>query len=167
MTYRDNEEAVPFVGFSYTLQGGGFSTDELSITNGQDPDPRNRPGDVKWFGPGGSFSFSVGRKGSGQVRDWYMISPRLSVSSTQLMVQGSTQRFPAAGPHSIMPLGSSTLLSSESSLLLSRARVLPALAKTSRLRKSFSPKENRDPPTTGGSAARTAGTPRTTELGAK
>ncbi|KAH6901011.1 hypothetical protein BKA70DRAFT_1524507 [Coprinopsis sp. MPI-PUGE-AT-0042] len=71
MTYHDNGVAIPFVGNDYSLQGGGFSTEELSITNGQDPDPRNRVGDVKWFGPGGSFSFSVGRKGSGQVRDWF------------------------------------------------------------------------------------------------
>ncbi|KAH6903415.1 hypothetical protein BKA70DRAFT_1110789 [Coprinopsis sp. MPI-PUGE-AT-0042] len=71
MTYHDNEVKIPFVGNDYSLQGGGFTVEDLSITNDQDPNPRNRVGDGKWFGPGGAFSFSVGRKGSGQVRDWF------------------------------------------------------------------------------------------------
>ncbi|GAB1319224.1 hypothetical protein MFIFM68171_09434 [Madurella fahalii] len=56
----------------YTPQGF-FVVSALSITSGQDPEHRNNVGDVHYLEAGmpGAFYFSVGRKGSGEVADYW------------------------------------------------------------------------------------------------
>lgn len=68
MTYRDNEAVIRL---NRPLQSGRFTVKQLSITNGQDPEERNKVGDQKNITSNGTFNFSVGRKGSTQVALWW------------------------------------------------------------------------------------------------
>jgi hypothetical protein len=71
MSYHDNYVDFPtFFGTAWTLNSAQFIVEDLSITSGQDPNPRNRVGDVKELIGGRSFMFSVGRKGSKTVANW-------------------------------------------------------------------------------------------------
>ncbi|KAH6883647.1 hypothetical protein BKA70DRAFT_1377999 [Coprinopsis sp. MPI-PUGE-AT-0042] len=75
MTYRDN-----FVDFQFNSNYQGnylqYIVEDLRVTNGQDPNHYTGVGTVKtWTGPNsnnrGDLLFKVGRKGSGEVRDWF------------------------------------------------------------------------------------------------
>jgi hypothetical protein len=70
--YHKNEVSVPYTaGNGITADAAGFTVEEFSITNGQDPDGRNRVGDTKFISPDGfGVYFHCGRSGSSQVKDW-------------------------------------------------------------------------------------------------
>lgn len=69
MTYRTNE--VEFTSASdITIVDGAYTIDDLSITDGQDPQNRNYAG--KTFSlSDGKFTFDVGRSGSAKVANWF------------------------------------------------------------------------------------------------
>lgn len=69
MEYRDNE--VTFNVTSNQLVKGSFTVEDFSITEGQDPKNHIQKGYVASCGNDGKFSFSIGRKGSGSVADWF------------------------------------------------------------------------------------------------
>jgi len=72
MTYHDNAVKLKIQTAGYTLMGGSYKTSDQSITHGQDPAGKNRPGqtyDVS--GSEGRTDFIVGRKGSSQVAVWF------------------------------------------------------------------------------------------------
>jgi len=72
MTYRNNEVHLQIVTPGYTLMGGTYETYARSITSGQDPQDRNKPPQTYDIsGHDGTISFSVGRKGSEHVADWF------------------------------------------------------------------------------------------------
>ena len=49
-----------------------FTLEDLSITDGQDPEGRIERGQERtWFGHSGHFNFDVGRKGSSTVANWW------------------------------------------------------------------------------------------------
>ncbi|KAH6912965.1 hypothetical protein BKA70DRAFT_1265639 [Coprinopsis sp. MPI-PUGE-AT-0042] len=72
--YHKNEVSVPYTaGNGITADAAGFTVEEFSITDGQDPDGRNRAGDTRFISPDGfGIYFHSGRKGSTQVRDWFV-----------------------------------------------------------------------------------------------
>ena len=73
MKYRDNDVYFNYAANpenDYWFQGASLLVQGLAVTGGQDPDPRNRVGDVKIW-EGGKMRFQVGRKGSGAVANWY------------------------------------------------------------------------------------------------
>ncbi|KAH6912518.1 hypothetical protein BKA70DRAFT_1530381 [Coprinopsis sp. MPI-PUGE-AT-0042] len=70
MTYHDNDVNFKFISPNWTLKQATFLVQDLSISSGQDPDPRNRVGDVReWVFD--RFRFSVGRNGSKTVANWF------------------------------------------------------------------------------------------------
>src|SRR6185369_4098972 len=70
MSYHDNE--VEFTGPGAAVAGFRFTVNDLSITPGQDPDGKNKVGDVKAFaGNDGKFNFVVGRKKDNSVALWW------------------------------------------------------------------------------------------------
>lgn len=72
MTYRNNEVHLLVLSPGYTLMGGTYDTFARSITSGQDPQDKNKPPQTYDIsGHDGTLSFSVGRKGSEQVADWF------------------------------------------------------------------------------------------------
>lgn len=72
MSYHDNYVYFTVKTSGYTLQGGTYKTTDRSITSGQDPDGKNDPPHSYEMNPHeGSFGFTVGRKGSGQVASWF------------------------------------------------------------------------------------------------
>ncbi|QXH55719.1 phosphatidylinositol-specific phospholipase C domain-containing protein [Pseudomonas maumuensis] len=80
-TYRDNE-----VNFSpdwhdgtsrYTIASGSYTLNEVYISEGEDPDQKNKKGDVKRFSNDGKMLFEVGRSGSKDVaKSWSEIVKR-------------------------------------------------------------------------------------------
>ena len=77
MTYRDNQVLFKLsrFGTTTTIPYGEFIIKDLSITPGQDPEIRNKPGDTKQWTAlqpyPQRFSFSVGRKKTSQVANWW------------------------------------------------------------------------------------------------
>jgi len=72
MTYRDNYVYLVIKTDDYKLQGGSYVTSDRSITSGQDPDGKNDPPNTYYVrAHDGAIGFSVGRKGSTQVADWF------------------------------------------------------------------------------------------------
>ncbi|HEY9132027.1 MAG TPA: hypothetical protein VIM98_09750 [Dyella sp.] len=72
MTYRDNYVYLQVKSGDYKLLSGTYETKDRSITSGQDPNGKNDPPhsyDVR--GHDGAIGFSVGRKGSSSVADWF------------------------------------------------------------------------------------------------
>ena len=69
MEYRNNE--VTFSVSSNTLVKGSFTVEDYSITDGQDPKNHIQKGFTANCGNDGVFTFSIGRKGSSQVADWF------------------------------------------------------------------------------------------------
>ncbi|KAI0097498.1 hypothetical protein GGR51DRAFT_578045 [Nemania sp. FL0031] len=72
MTYHDNKVRLPFTAKTYKLDSASFTVTDLSITSGQDPEKKNRIGNVKlWDGTSGSIQWSVGRSKSTQVAQFW------------------------------------------------------------------------------------------------
>ncbi|KAH7027241.1 uncharacterized protein B0I36DRAFT_364477 [Microdochium trichocladiopsis] len=72
MTYRDNVLRLPWLAQDYTLGSASFTVLEMAITDGQDPERRNRVGDVKhWQEPDGSIFWSVGRSKTAPVAEFW------------------------------------------------------------------------------------------------
>jgi len=69
MEYRDNE--VFFAVTSNNLSKGSFTVNEFSITDGQDPNGHIYKGFTASCGSDGKFIFSIGRKGSKSVAEWF------------------------------------------------------------------------------------------------
>ncbi|EJL74800.1 hypothetical protein [Chryseobacterium populi] len=69
MEYRDNE--VIFASTSNKLVKGSFTVSQFSVTDGQDPKGHIYAGFTASCGSDGKFSFSIGRKGSKTVADWF------------------------------------------------------------------------------------------------
>ncbi len=70
MTYRDNE-VIFSLADGYTLIDGSFTIESFSITDGQDPDRHIYPGLKVVCDGSGKMTFSIGRKGSDTVADWF------------------------------------------------------------------------------------------------
>jgi hypothetical protein len=70
MQYRDNEVTFAPTG-GYQIIKGVFTVDDASVTSGQDPDGHIHKGLVATCGSNGVFSFSIGRKGSSGVANWF------------------------------------------------------------------------------------------------
>lgn len=77
--YQNNIIKLPFSPpGGYSLVEATYTITELSISDGQDPEKKNKVGDVKhWSGPNGSITFQVGRHLSDKVSNWWIerISP--------------------------------------------------------------------------------------------
>ncbi|WP_131701444.1 hypothetical protein [Chryseobacterium sp. FH2] len=69
MTYHDND--VTFSVTSNNLVSGSFTVNSFSVTGGQDPDNKIHAGLVVNCKGDGKFTFSVGRKGSSDVANWF------------------------------------------------------------------------------------------------
>lgn len=69
MTYHDND--VTFSVASNNLVSGTFTVNSFSVTSGQDPDNKIHAGLVVNCKSDGKFTFSVGRKGSSDVANWF------------------------------------------------------------------------------------------------
>ncbi|WP_323118291.1 PI-PLC domain-containing protein [Burkholderia alba] len=70
MTYRDNEVVLK-IASQYRIVEGAYTVSGFSVTSGQDPDGKIYSGLRKTFGSDGKFSFSVGRKKSTSVANWF------------------------------------------------------------------------------------------------
>lgn len=70
MTYRDNDVYFA-LGAGYALIGGVYTVTGYSITNGQDPDGHIYAGLKVSCGSDGKMTFSIGRKGSEDVANWF------------------------------------------------------------------------------------------------
>jgi hypothetical protein len=77
MTYRDNDVFLPLNG-GYSLISGTYTLNSFSITNGQDPDGHIYVGLKAAIDSNGKMSFSIGRKGSESVANWF--NDRISAS---------------------------------------------------------------------------------------
>ncbi|KAJ1328917.1 hypothetical protein MN608_05647 [Microdochium nivale] len=56
----------------YTLDSGSFKVQELAITNGSDPETRNKIGNFStWQGPDGKITWSIGRKKTREVAQFW------------------------------------------------------------------------------------------------
>lgn len=69
MEYRNNE--VVFASGTGSLVKGSFTVKDFSVTDGQDPDHHIRQGFSSYCGSDGKFNFSIGRKGSKKVAEWF------------------------------------------------------------------------------------------------
>lgn len=69
MTYRSNV-VVLAAADGITITNGTFTVDDLSITEGQDPNNYNYVGQVHTL-QNGEFTFQVGRSGSESVANWF------------------------------------------------------------------------------------------------
>lgn len=69
MTYRSNA-VVLSAADGITITSGTFTVDDLSITQGQDPNQYNYVGQVHTL-QDGEFTFQVGRSGSESVANWF------------------------------------------------------------------------------------------------
>lgn len=70
MKYHDNDVYFQMNG-DYSLVGGSYTINSHDITSGQDPDKKIQDGTVYKFGSDGKLTFTVGRKGSDDVADWF------------------------------------------------------------------------------------------------
>ncbi|KAH6869381.1 hypothetical protein BKA70DRAFT_1242428 [Coprinopsis sp. MPI-PUGE-AT-0042] len=73
MKYHENDVYFSYASKpedDYSIQGGSLVVGDLSITSGQDPQGKNRIGDVKIWELG-RLRFTVGRKGSDTVAKWF------------------------------------------------------------------------------------------------
>lgn len=84
MNYHDNKIRLKLRNGELTQDSDGnygyFKVTELSITSGQDPDKKNKVGDVHKVNSDGELCFCVGRKGSSDVARWW--SERIDKSKT-------------------------------------------------------------------------------------
>lgn len=74
MKYHDNVVKLNLKkGELYEIDGkfGYFKVTELCITSGQDPDKKNKVGNVYPINANGEIVFRVGRKGSSEVANWW------------------------------------------------------------------------------------------------
>ena len=71
MTYRDNSVTFSLAGSGYSLVNGSYTVDTFSVTSGQDPQGRIHQGLQASMNGGGGMTFSVGRKGSEGVANWF------------------------------------------------------------------------------------------------
>ncbi|EJD48873.1 hypothetical protein AURDEDRAFT_122415 [Auricularia subglabra TFB-10046 SS5] len=71
MSYHDNYVTLSYTAPGYTLQRGSYIVNEYKVTSGQDPKGHIAVGQVRSFDRSGSLMFSVGRKGSGDVANWF------------------------------------------------------------------------------------------------
>jgi hypothetical protein len=71
MKYHDNTVNLKIQTRGYRLLSGTYTTSDQRISGGQDPDGKNKPGQTYDVSGGGSINFSVGRKGSKAVADWF------------------------------------------------------------------------------------------------
>lgn len=75
MKYHDNDVYIVPNGFSLFEDGnnsyGSFVIDDYSVTSGQDPDDHIWEGKVIPIDENGKLTFSLGRKGSSGVADWW------------------------------------------------------------------------------------------------
>jgi len=94
MTYRDNEVRFYLEGQN-SLIGGSYSVDSYSVTEGQDPDGHIHAGLHKTFGSDGKMNFSVGRKGSESVANWF--NNRIPASQTTFNHEAGKLNFAFLG----------------------------------------------------------------------
>ncbi len=70
MTYRDNDVYFKLTQ-GYSLISGSYTVSSFSITSGQDPDHHIYAGLKVTCGSNGKMTFSIGRKGSEEVANWF------------------------------------------------------------------------------------------------
>ncbi|MCL2164559.1 MAG: phosphatidylinositol-specific phospholipase C [Oscillospiraceae bacterium] len=71
MTYRDNEVLFTCKAKGMTLNGGSYTIDSFSVTSGEDPDKKIAAGKTFTMRSNGALNFSVGRKKSSTVAQWF------------------------------------------------------------------------------------------------
>ncbi|MBO4291394.1 MAG: hypothetical protein J5898_05755 [Lachnospiraceae bacterium] len=75
MTYRDNEVQILFGGnerlYKENDSYGEYTIKDFKVTSGQDPNGKISKGKVFKLSEDGKATFSVGRKKSGEVADWW------------------------------------------------------------------------------------------------
>jgi len=70
MTYHDNDVYLS-IASGYTLINGTYTVNSYSVTDGQDPKGHIYNGLTVSCGSNGKLTFSVGRKGSSSVANWF------------------------------------------------------------------------------------------------
>jgi hypothetical protein len=71
MTYHDNDVVLSGKNGVTIKSGGEFTVSDFSITNGQDPNGKNKKGDIHKLSNSSKFTFTVGRKASSGVANWF------------------------------------------------------------------------------------------------
>ncbi|EJD48872.1 hypothetical protein AURDEDRAFT_122414 [Auricularia subglabra TFB-10046 SS5] len=71
MSYHDNWVNLAYSAPVFTFQRGSYIISEYKVTSGQDPKGHIAVNQVRTFDRSGGLMFSVGRKGSGDVANWF------------------------------------------------------------------------------------------------